>query len=81
MQPAIRARGLTRRFGAVTAVDGIDFAIHFVSRYREERAAQSSLPTAPIAADELPEGIQPDDSGWVRTTSVTSPVAGSVTNS
>ncbi|QZD96291.1 RsmB/NOP family class I SAM-dependent RNA methyltransferase [Qipengyuania gelatinilytica] len=33
----------------------------------EDRAAQTSLPTAPIAADELPEGIQPDDSGWVRT--------------
>jgi ABC-2 type transport system ATP-binding protein len=27
MQPAIRARGLTRRFGAVTAVDGIDLDI------------------------------------------------------
>ncbi|MBX7532538.1 RsmB/NOP family class I SAM-dependent RNA methyltransferase [Qipengyuania sp. 1XM1-15A] len=33
----------------------------------EERAAQSSLPTAPIAVDELPDGILPDDSGWVRT--------------
>ncbi|MBT8426555.1 MAG: SAM-dependent methyltransferase, partial [Erythrobacter sp.] len=33
----------------------------------EERAAQSSLPIAPIAADELPEGILPGESGWVRT--------------
>lgn len=33
----------------------------------EERAAQSSLLTAPITAEELPEGLHPSDSGWVRT--------------